>query len=127
MHAAARRGPAVAVALLLVSGAMNYGYEVFPLALQADAQNAIRACVLALLAVIPLALWPCWSVLLAWVVWTLEQLLVAGCSVAYILRGSPATDSGNQCTGLLHYDFNGLGVALLVAAMIYALRQDMKR
>lgn len=121
------RPPNAALLLLVLSALVNYGYEVFPLAVQADVQNVFRAVALVILGAVVLALSPCWTTVLAFAVWALEQLIVAGCSVAYILRGSPATDPGNQCTGLWHYDFNGLGVALLAGALVFALRRDSRR
>ena len=120
------RPPNAALLLLALSALVNYGYELAPLAVQADVQNVCRALVLILFGAVLLALSPCWTTAVAFVAWSLEQALVIGCSAAYIVRGSPATDPGNQCTGLLHYDFNGLGVALLTAALVFALRHDRR-
>lgn len=121
------RPPNAALLLLAMSAIVNYGYELAPLAVQPDVQNVCRALVLILFGAVLLALAPCWVTFVAFVVWSLEQALVIGCSVAYILRGSPATDAGNQCTGLMSYDFNGLGVAMLAGALAFALRRDSRR
>ena len=111
-------GLAVALGLLALLAVRHYGYKVAPAWAQPDVQNVCTAAMFIVgLCVI---LWRVkgWHVLgvLAW--FAAEELLVAGCSVAYLTRGSPATDAGDQCTGLIGFDLNRLGVFIISLLLV---------
>ena len=117
-------GP-IALALLALSALAHYGYKLAPMWAQPDAQNVCTAACF-----IALCLWvawrvPGWPVIGACAAWVAEELLRAGCSLAYIYRGSPATEPGDQCTRQIRLDLNYLGVfvlALLLVSICKGLR-----
>lgn len=115
---AVHRPGAVALALLVLSAVAHYGYKLAPLWAQPDAQNIGTA-----VAFIALTLWlawrvPGWPVIGACAAWVAEELLRAGCSIAYIYRGAPATEPGDQCTGLIGLDLNRLGVFVIAILLV---------
>ena len=71
--------------------------------------------------------WPGRHVIWACAAWVAEELLRAGCSLAYIYRGAPATDVGDQCTGLIRLDLNYLGVFVLSLVLVSIVRSDRYR
>ena len=105
----------------------HYGYKLAPLWAQPDAQNIGTA-----FAFIVLCLWvawrvPGWPVIGACAAWVAEELLRAGCSIAYIVRAAPATEPGDQCTGLIRLDLNYLGVFILAFLLVSTVRIDRWR
>ncbi len=120
---AAIHGPgAVALGLLALSAVAHYGYKLAPLWAQPDAQNIGTA-----VCFIAFALWVSWRspgrpVICACAAWVGEELLRAGCSIAYIVRGAPATEPGDQCTGLIRLDLNYLGVFMLALVLVATVR-----
>ena len=111
-------GLAIALGLLALLAVRHYGYKAAPGWAQPDIQNVCTAAVIVTL--LCRILWHVrgWHVLgvLAW--FAAEELLVAGCSVAYLMRGSPATDPGDQCTGLIGLDLNRLGVFVIAILLV---------
>lgn len=121
---AVHRPSTVALALLALSALAHYGYKLAPLWAQPDAQNIGTA-----ITFIAFALWvawrvPGWPVVGACAAWVGEEFLRAGCSIAYIYKGSPATEPGDQCTGLIRLDLNYLGVFVLALALVSIVRSD---
>lgn len=111
-----------ALALLVMSAVAHYGYKLAPLWAQPDAQNVGTAVTF-----IAFTLWvawrsPGWPVIGACAAWVAEELLRAGCSIAYLYRGSPATEPGDQCTGLIRLDLNYAGVFVLSLVLVSIVR-----
>jgi hypothetical protein len=117
---------AVSCAALICLGVLvHYGWAWFPAEHQANAWNALgafaRACLL--LAVV----WKLKSALAAFVAawWVCEELMVAGCSVAYIVSPWNVEPGQAQCSALLQFDLGRIGVlavCFLVAATVNSAR-----
>ena len=118
----ARRGDDIApvyraVAALGVGVALHYGWNLVPPEHQAQAWNAAGAVVRA--ALVSALLWRTrYAVpVVAW--WVAEELLVAGCSLAYIASPWPIGDGEAQCQPLFPLDLGRLGI--LLAALVLAV------
>lgn len=98
--------------LLALGALVHYGYKPFPAWMQPDVQNVCIAA--AFISLVLRLAWDIrgWPAIGCCALWVAEELLRAGCSVAYLFKGAPAT-SGDQCTGLLRLDLNYLGIFLL--------------
>jgi hypothetical protein len=101
--------------LLAAGAALHYGWALVPAEHQAQAWNAAGAAVRAglLLAVL-------WHVrsrfalpVLAW--WLAEESLVAGCSLAYIVKPWEVLPDQAQCSALLQHDLGVYGLVAIVA------------
>jgi hypothetical protein len=120
-----RRHAVYCAALICLGILVHYGWAWFPAEHQAHAFNALgafaRACLL--LAVV----WKLRSALAAFVAawWVCEELMVAGCSVAYIVSPWEIEPGQAQCSALLQFDLGRIGVfavAFLVAATVKVAR-----
>lgn len=114
-----------AVALLALGALRHYGYKLAPLAVQADVQNACTALVI--IAGVVYASWHMHGWLVIGIVgwWAAEELLVVLASLHYILAGSPATEAGDQMTGLIGFDLGRIGIlalAILAHATVKSYR-----
>ena len=106
------------IGLLALLVALHYGYALFDPGDRANAWNAAGAVVRAAL-LIALA-WRWRGPVLAVVAWWLaEEAMVAGCSVAYIIKPWTVAAGQDQCSALLHFDIAKIGAAVIVVLLAY--------
>ena len=102
--------------------AEHYGYKLAPDWAQPDVQNACRAVVQSVLILWLSWRWKSWQVVGVVSYMLAEQILVAGCSGMYLWLGSPATLPGDQCTGLIGFNLNSIGVFVASCLLVWILR-----
>lgn len=105
--------------MLLAGAGLHYGWALVPAEHQAQAWNAAGAIVRAglLLALV-------WHVRSRWVLalsgwWIAEETLVAGCSVAYIVKPWAVAAGQAQCSALLQHDIGIYGLVAIAALAAY--------
>ena len=113
------------VALIALGVLVHYGWSWAPVEHQAQVWNALGAFARACLVVA--VVWKLRSRLAAFVAawWVCEELMVAGCSVAFIISPWTVEPGQAQCSALLQFDLGRIGVcavALLVSASVKAYR-----
>ena len=109
-----------AIGLLALLVALHYGYTMFEPADRANAWNAAGAVARAAL-LIALA-WRWRGPVLAVVAWWLaEEAMVAGCSVAYIIKPWAVAAGQDQCSALLHFDVAKVGAAVILGLLAYII------
>lgn len=119
------RDALLAVVLLAVGAIHHYGWALYPADVAPQIWNVTGAAVrLGLLAAL---LWRARGVALAvgaW--WAAEELLVIGCSVAYIVKPWEVPDGSAQCSSLLGYDLGKIGALVLAVLVVALLRHPSK-
>jgi hypothetical protein len=103
---------------------VHYGWEWFPAEHQAQAWNALGA--FARLVGVSIAAWFLQSTVarLAAFWWACEELMVIGCSVAYIVSPWTVPDGQAQCSALLQFDLGRIGICAAVFILCLAVKAD---
>lgn len=114
-------GGAIALALLGLGLAVHYGYRLAPPEHRADIWNACGA--IARVILLSASVWRVRSrlVLLVAAWWACEELLAAGCSVAYIVRPWPVDVGADQCSALAGFDLGRIGMLVASALVLQAV------
>jgi len=114
-------GASAAVALLALGASLHYGWSLFQPEHQAQVWNAAGA--VARVSLLGAAVWHIRStaVLLVALWWMCEELLVAGCSIAFILKPWHINPGEAQCSALFQIDLGQIG-ALIVAVLLLSIR-----
>lgn len=107
------------IGLLSLMVALHYGYVIFDPADRAQAWNIAGAVARSAL-LIALA-WK-WRGPVLWVVawWLAEELMVAGCSAAYIIKPWIVAAGQDQCSALIHFDLAKVGAAVILLLLAYS-------
>lgn len=104
--------------LLALLVALHYGYVIFEPADRAQAWNIAGAVARSAL-LIALA----WNwrgpVLLVVAWWLAEELMVAGCSAAYIIKPWTIAVGQDQCSALIHFDLAKVGSVVIISLLAY--------
>lgn len=112
-----------AVGLLALLAAMHYSYM---LAAPGDAAQWFNAAGAITRAALLLALARRWRGVVLWVVawWLAEEAMVAGCSVAYIVKPWAVLAGQDQCSALLHFDIAKLGAMVLALLLAISIKRS---
>ena len=106
-----------AIIVLAACAIRHYGYTLAPAADRADWANAIGAL---MLMVTPLyAAWR-WRSPLVWAAaawWVVEEAMIVGCSLAYIVQPWVVLEGQDQCSALIGFDLGKLGAAILAGVL----------
>ena len=117
-----------AVAVLAACAIRHYGYTLAPDADRAHWWNVIGA--LMMMAAPAYAAWH-WPGRLVWAAaawWLLEEAMVVGCSLAYIVRPWAVADGQDQCSALLGFDLGKISavvMACILVAIFAARRKNL--
>jgi hypothetical protein len=109
--------------LIGLGALVHYGWAFFPAQHQADAFNALGAFGrLVLMLFFVGVLWlvygrPALILLCVAAWWACEELMVIGCSVAYIVSPWEVKPNEAQCSALLQFDLGRLGVFVVVCLL----------
>jgi len=112
-----------AFALIGLGALVHYGWALAPVEHQAQVFNACGAFArLVLMLACVGVLWRVYgrpAVLLLWIAawWACEELLVAGCSLAYIASPWEVAPGDAQCSALLQFDIGRIGVFVVVCLL----------
>ena len=107
-----------AVAVLAACAVRHYGYTLAPEADRANWWNAIGA--LMMMAAPAYAAWR-WPGRLVWAAaawWVVEEAMVVGCSLAYIVRPWTVAAGQDQCSALLGFDLGKLGAVIMACILV---------
>lgn len=104
----------IAVALIGLCLFVHYAWMLAPPADQARLWNACGA--IGRLALLCSTVWHVRSKLVLWIAlwWACEELMVAGCSIAYIVKPWVIAEGEAQCSSLLQFDLDKLGVFIVL-------------
>ena len=109
-----------AVVVLAACVARHYGYTLAPDSDRAHWWNITGALLMMVLPVYAAFRWPSRLVWAAAAWWLIEELMVVGCSLAYIVRPWPVVPGQDQCSALLGFDLGKVG-ALVIAGVVLAI------
>lgn len=113
---------------MALGAALHYGWALVPVQHQAQVWNACGAAVRAILLLLLAWRVRSWFVVAVVAWWLCEELMVAGCSIAYIVRPWPIPKGQAQCSALLQFDIGKAGIvvlcALLASVKLYRVRND---
>lgn len=117
-----RKHAVYCAALIALGVLVHYGWSWAPVEHQSQVWNALgafaRACLLVVVA------WKLKSRLAAFVAawWLCEELMVAGCSVAFIFSPWVVEQGHAQCSALLQFDIGRIGVFTVAVLMAIAVK-----
>ena len=110
------------VALIGLGVLVHYGWAWFPVEHHAQAWNAFGALA-RLLAVAALGFALRGTVArLACMWWAAEEILVIGCSSAYMISPWDVPPGEAQCSALMGFDLGRIGIAAAILALLVAVR-----
>jgi len=113
---------------MALGAALHYGWALVPVQHQAQVWNACGAAVRAILLLLLVWRVRSWFVVAVAAWWLCEELMVAGCSIAYIISPWPIPKGQAQCSALLQFDIGKAGIvvlcALLASVKLYRVRND---
>ena len=113
----------VAAVLLVVMAARHYLYDLWPPELRGLASKALGA--LAILSMIWLAVWLAprsLPVTLVALWWSIEEVQVALCSFAYMLKPWPVATGQSICSARLDLDLGAVGIVIVFWLSLYVYR-----
>ena len=125
-HEHALHGAALVV--LAACAVRHYAYTLAPAADRADWANAIGALMLMIAPLYAAWRWPSPLVWAAAALWVIEEAMIVGCSVAYIIRPWVVPEGQDQCSALLGFELGKLGAAVLagvLGAIVLARRKTL--
>ena len=108
----------VAVAVLAACAVRHYGYTLAPDADRANWWNAIGALMILAAPVYAAWRWPGRLVWAAAAWWLLEEAMVVGCSLAYIVRPWTVAAGQDQCSALLGFDLGKLSAVIMACILV---------
>lgn len=115
------REVAFGFAVVLVACAVrHYGYTLAPPEWRAQAWNVTGAVLMLALPAMAAWRWPSPAVWLIAAWWAVEESMVIGCTVTYLLYPWPVPVGEDQCSSLLQFDLGQAG-ALLMAMSAWRL------
>lgn len=103
----------VSIGLLALGSTLFYGWALVPAEHQAQVWNICGATARVALLCFVLRYVPSWWVLAVGLWWTAEEMMVIGCSVAYIVKPWEIPDGQAQCSSLLGADIGKAGIAIV--------------
>ena len=109
-----------AVGLLALCAALHMGYLLFAPEDRADAWNAAGAVVRSAFLVALAWQWGGPILKVVWI-WLAEEALVAGCSVAYIVRPWVVPPGQDQCSALVGFDLGKVSAVVMIGLLIWLL------
>lgn len=113
----------VAVVLLLVMGARHYLYDAWPPELRGLASKALGALALLSLVWLVVSLVPrSTAVTLVALWWSIEEVQVALCSFAYMVRPWPVPVGHSICSARLDLDLGAVGIVVIFWLALYVYR-----
>jgi len=113
----------VAVVLLLVMGARHYLYDAWPPELRGLASKALGALALLSMVWLVVSLVPrSTPVTLVALWWSIEEVQVALCSFAYMVRPWPVPVGHSICSARLDLDLGAVGIVVIFWLAIYVYR-----
>lgn len=113
----------VAVVLLLVMGARHYLYDAWPPELRGLASKALGALALLSMVWLVVSLAPrSTPVTLVALWWSIEEVQVALCSFAYMVRPWPVPVGHSICSARLDLDLGAVGIVVIFWLAIYVYR-----
>jgi hypothetical protein len=113
----------VAVVLLLVMGARHYLYDAWPPELRGLASKALGALALLSMVWLVVILVPrSTPVTLVALWWSIEEVQVALCSFAYMVRPWPVPVGHSICSARLDLDLGAVGIVVIFWLAIYVYR-----
>lgn len=117
-----RRHAVYGLALIGLAVVVHYGWAFVPAEHQAQAWNAFGA--FGRLCLLVAVVWRFRSliVLLAALWWAAEELMVMGCSVAYIVSPWEVLPGEAQCSALLQFDLGRIGALALAVLLVASVR-----
>ena len=112
-----RRHAVYCLALIGLGVLVHYGWALAPVEHQAQVWNACGG--LARLALVLALAWRVRSlaVLLVALWWACEELMVVGCSLAYIVSPWEVAPGAAQCSALLQFDLGRIGIFVVVCML----------
>lgn len=116
------RAAVYSAALIALGVLVHYGWAVVPAEHQAQVWNAAggfaRLCLVLALAWrvrgLPMLMTAAW--------WAAEEMMVVGCSLAYIVSPWLVEPGQAQCSALLQFDLGRAGILVMVFAMLATVR-----
>lgn len=114
-----RPGYHIAIGLLALGVARHYGYLLADQADHADIWNAAGAVTLAAMLIALAWRWR-GPVLLVVAWWVAEEVMVAGCSLAYMVQPWIVGPGQDQCSALIGLDISKISAAV-IAALAFSL------
>lgn len=113
----------VAVVLLLVMGARHYLYDAWPPELRGLASKALGAIALLSLVWLVVSLVPrSTPVTLVALWWSIEEVQVALCSFAFMVRPWPVAVGQSICSARLDLDLGAVGIVVIFWLALYVYR-----
>jgi len=113
----------VAVVLLLVMGARHYLYDAWPPELRGLASKALGALALLSMVWLVVSLAPrSTPVTLVALWWSIEEVQVALCSFAYMVRPWPVPVGHSICSARLDLDLGAVGIVVIFWLALYVYR-----
>ena len=113
----------VAVVLLLVMAARHYLYDLWPPELRGLASKALGALALLSLVWVVVALAPRSTTVTAVALWwSVEEVQVALCSFAYMLRPWVVPTGQSICSARLDLDLGAIGIVVVFWLSLYVYR-----
>lgn len=113
----------LAVAMLLVMAARHYLYDLWPPELRGLASKALGALSLLTLVWLVHSLAPRSSVLTAIALWwSVEEVQVALCSFAYMVKPWPVPVGQSICSARLDLDLGAIGIVVIFWLALYIHR-----
>lgn len=121
-HRSNNRHAVYGLALIALGILVHYGWAWFPAEHQAQAWNALGAFA-RLLAWLGAALWVRHAVAYLAAFWLVcEELMVIGCSVAYVVSPWEIPAGQAQCSALLQFDLGRIGICAAVFVLFLAVK-----
>lgn len=113
----------VACALLLVLAVRHYGYDLWPPELRGLASKALGALSLLTMVWLVVALAPRAHAITAIALWwSVEEVQVALCSFAYMVRPWPVSVGQSICSARLDFDLGAIGIVVLFWLSLFLYR-----
>lgn len=118
-------GRPMTLGLLVLGACLYYGWALVPPDAQPLVWNVSGA--LARLILLWCLVWPRRTTLMLWVAawWTVEDLLVAGCSALYMVRPWKVAPGDAMCSALLQFDLGKIGAVFLAVLLVAWWRQNV--
>lgn len=113
----------VAVVLLLVMACRHYLYDLWPAELRGLASKALGAIALLSLVWLCVALAPRSHLITAVALWwSIEEVQVALCSFAYMVKPWPVAPGQSICSARLDLDLGAIGIVVVFWLALFVIR-----
>lgn len=103
--------------LMVIGVALHYGWPLVPVEHQAQAWNILGAAARLALLTVVVSRYRSWPMLLVGIWWAAEELLVIGCSAAYIVAPWDIPPGQAQCYAIFHYDLGKIGAMAITCLL----------